>query len=75
MALLLVAAPADRASADLVDTQPSTSLCDDDALPPVPAPAETRCPDPSPHATRPADAAVPSPVLTRIFRPPRPPLD
>lgn len=81
LALLLLAAPAGSASAELVDAQPSIGLglglglLDDEAVAHVKVPSAEGTPDRAVLAAR-RDARVPpAPVVSRIFRPPRPSFD
>lgn len=79
LALLLLAAPAGSTSAEIVDAQPSIGLglglLDDEAVAHVKVPSAEAAPDRAVLAAR-LDARVPpAPVVSRIFRPPRPSFD
>lgn len=75
LALLLLAAPADRAFAEVTDAQPPAGLCDDDDLDHVKVQSAEPTPDRIVCSARPNDVVPPVPVLARVFRPPRPSFD
>lgn len=69
--LLLFAAPVEHAAAEPIDAQTMSSLVDDDALLAYVLVAEPLA-DPVARAPVIDQRALPSPVLDRVFRPPRP---
>ena len=75
LALLLLAAPTNNVSAEVVDAQASMAPSDDIDVSEIAMPATESAPDPNIIRVVLDDIVRQAPVLAGIFRPPRRPFD